>query len=201
MRAKNNNSSTLYRWQSDLNYAIEAGIAPIIPLGASDSALTALPSLLLLYDLAAQRTDITVPTALAGGSSGAWLAGLFAASDSPGLAVQALQANGTEKHTRVSPSPVVVYSGVDSATHMASAGILPRPPAGLLPLTDRGLPAGIRDMVAPSLQPAAPVTWENAPFRMLEPAESATGLPAASLWMGWLAGALTIIMILGALIA
>jgi len=197
---QNNHSSILHTWQSDLNYAIEAGIAPTIPLGASDSALTALPSLLLLYDLAAQRTDVTVPTALAGGSSGAWLAGLFAAGETAGAPLESA-ADGLGSHSRLSPAPVVVYSGVDSATHIASAGILPRPPAGLLPVTDRGLPAGIRDMVAPSLQPAAPVTWENAPFRMLESAEGATGFPAASLWMGWLAGILTIIMILGALIA
>lgn len=201
MLAQSNHASTLHTWQSDLNYAIEAGIAPTIPLGASDTALTALPSLLLLYDLAAQRSDVNVPTALVGGSSAAWLAALFAAGEGAGLPVHSPAPDGAGSHSRVSPAPVVVFSGVDSATHIASAGILPRPPAGLLPVTDRGLPAGIRDMVAPSLQPAAPVTWENVPLRMLESPEGATGLPAASFWIGWLAGILTIIMILGALIA
>lgn len=176
----------LNAWQSDLHFAVEAGIAPQIPLGSSLSPLTALPGLELLGNLAAQRTDMTTPTVLAGGTSASWLAALYT--------VSAASAN------RRSPAPVLLYSGADAATHMATAGTLLLHPARLRSTSDRALPAGYRDHVAPSLQPAAPITWENLSLRILEPAGTPTGLPAASLWLGWLAAALASIMILGALI-
>lgn len=198
MLARNDQAPVLHAWHSDLNDSIEAGIAPTIPLGMSDAALTALPSLSLLRDLAAQRTDMSVPTALAGGGSGAWLMALFINAESADGQPPAT-ADGASAE-RVSPPPVLSYAGADAATYMASAGILPRAPVGLQPVTDRGLPAGVRDAVAPALQPAAPVAWENVPFRLLETAGGATGLPAASPLMGWLAGILVIAMILGALI-
>ncbi len=87
---------------------------------------------------------------------------------------------------------------------MASAGTLPKPPRGLHAITDRELPLGVRDAAAPVLQPAAPITWENMPLRILENPDSsqasAVGMPPASLWMGVLAAILVLIMILGALI-
>lgn len=203
MLAQRDQTPILQTWQSDLNYAVEAGIAPTIPLGVSDSALVALPSLSLLRHLSAQRTDMTVPIVLAGGGSGAWLTALLVDTESAATPVLGAETDDGARtpQERLSPEPVVVFSGADAATHMASSGILPKPPARLEPVTDRGLPAGVRDAVAPALQPAASMAWENMPFRILDSEGGATGLPAASRWIGWLAGVLTILMILGALIA
>lgn len=200
MLSNSDQTPLLQAWHSDLHYAIEAGIAPLVPLGLSASALTALPALSLLRDLAVERTDMTIPTVLMGGSSGAWLAALFVIADgAPGRSSLASHPNAGR-----SPQPVLLFSGVDAATHMASAGVLPKPPRGLRAITDRELPMGVRDPVAPILQPAAPITWENLPLRILETPDSSrastAGLPPASLWMGILAALLVLIMILGALI-
>lgn len=200
MLSNSEQTPVVQAWQSDLHYAIEAGVAPLLPLGTSQTPLTALPALFLLRDLAAERTDMTIPTVLMGGSSGAWLAALFLAADgAPGMSALASSPNAGH-----SPQPVLLFSGVDAATHMASAGILPKPPRGLRAVTDRELPLGVRDAAAPVLQPAAPIAWENMPLRILENPDSsqasAVGMPPASLWMGVLAALLVLIMILGALI-
>lgn len=190
----------LQAWQSDLHFAIEAGAAPLLPLGISASSLTALPALSLLRDLASERTDMTTPTVLMGGSGGAWLAALFLAAD-PAPGRSTLSSHPNAGH---SPPPVLLFSGLDAATHMASAGTLPKAPRGLRALSDRELPLGMRDSVAPALQPVAPIAWENLPFRFLDNPDanrpSAAGMPSASLWMGAIAGLLVLIMILGALI-
>lgn len=200
MLSNSDQTPLLQGWQSDLHYAVEAGIAPLMPLGVSQAVPAALPALSLLRDLAVERTDMTIPTVLMGGSSGAWLAALFLAADgAPGKSSLASHPNAGR-----SPQPVLLFSGVDTATHMASAGTLPKPPRALRPTTDRELPPGVRDAVAPILQPAAPIAWENLPLRILENPDSsrasAAGMPPASLWMGILAALLVLIMILGALI-
>lgn len=202
MLSRSSHTPILHTWQSDLNYAIEAGIAPVIPLGGTDSTLTSLSSLSLLRELAAQRTDMTTPTVLAGGSNAVWLTALFLNAEAARAGQSASGISLREGYGAViaSPIPIVLFTGVDPAMQVASGGILPRTPAGLQPVTDRGLPIGVRELVAPALQPATPVTSENLPFRILEASGEGSGMPAASLWMGAVAAVMVLIMILGALI-
>jgi hypothetical protein len=174
------------RWQSHLQYAVEAGIAPHVALGQSADALTALIGLTALQLLIEARSDMSAPLLTAGGTSGAWLAALMQPQ------------NGVAGH---SPSALTIYLGADAASAIAAAGILPRPPAGLRPPADRALPVGFRDGAAPALQPASPFIWESLPLRALEPVGGLASIPTRGAWLGWLGLILALVLVVGALVA
>lgn len=174
------------RWQSHLQYAVEAGIAPQIALGQSADALTALVGLAALRLLIESRSDMSAPLLTAGGASGAWLAVLMQPQ------------NGAPTH---SPFAMTIFLGADPASVVASAGTLPRLPYGLRSPADRFLPVGFRDAIAPPLQPASPFTWESLPLRALEPVGGLMGLHVPGAWLGWLGLLLAIGLVVGALIA
>lgn len=188
--APNRNAATqdpiVDRWQSHLQYAVEAGIAPQIALGQSADALTALIGLAALRLLLETCSDMSAPLLTSGGASGAWLAALMQPQ------------NGVQAH---SPTAVTIYLGADPASVVASTGTLPRTPFGLRPSADRGLPNGYRDAVAPALQPAAPFTWEALPLRTLEPVGGLLGLNAGGGWLGWLGLLLALALVIGALVS
>lgn len=171
-------------WQAELQYAVEAGVAPQIALGHSDNALTALVGTETLRRLVELRSDVTSPLVAAGGPSGAWLSPLTQPQ------------NGVDART---PSMVTLFTGADAATHISSGATLPLHPTGLRPARERNLPAGYRDLLAPALQPALPLTWESLPWRLLEPHPEAAALPAGP-WLGWLALGFSAVLILGALV-
>ncbi len=196
----------LTEWQSELHYAIEAGASPQVALGYSTGVLPALVGLDALRRLIDQRQDVTVPLVAAGGPDGAWLAALTQPQ------------NGAPLH---SPAMVTLYTGADLGTHLAAGGTLPAPPAGTHPPSDRGLPRGFADRMAPALAPAAPFAWDLLPLRVLEPPRSdkggpgperagtaypgtegagaLVGLPAGAA-AGWLALALVALLIIGSLV-
>ncbi len=174
------------RWQSHLQYAVEAGTAPQIALGQSSDALTALIGLAALQLLIETRSDMSAPLLTAGGASGAWLGALMQPQ------------NGAPAH---SPSALNIYLGADEANAIAAAGTLPRPPFGLRAPADRGLPAGFRAAIAPPLQPGAPFTWESLPLRTLEPLGGLSGVNARGAWLAWLGFLLAVALVVGALVS
>ncbi len=174
------------RWQSHLQYAVEAGIAPHIALGLSADALTACIGLAALQLLIETRSDMSAPLITVGGASGAWLDALM------------LPQNGVAAR---SPSAQTLFMGVDPASALASAATLSRPPLGLRHPADRALPVGYRAAIAPVLQPASPFTWESLPLRALEPVGGLTGVNPHGSWFGWLGLILALALVVGALVS
>ncbi len=171
-------------WQAEIQYAIEAGVAPALGAESGSSVGPALVGLEAVRLLAEARRDMTSPVVTAGGASGAWLSQLMQPQVGP-------LAN--------SPSLVTLFAGADEATQIASAGTLPRAPAGLAPPGNRMLPNGYRPQVAPTLQPASPVTWESLPLQQLEIDANPLGALPAGAAAGWVALLFVALLILGAL--
>jgi hypothetical protein len=167
-----------------MQFAIEAGVAPALAVGGGSSVAPALVGLEAVRMLVEQRRDMTSPVATAGGGSGVWLSVLLQPQD------------GQAAH---SPPLIALFSGPDEATQIASGGTLPKPPAGLFPPGNRGLPSGYRPHVAPSLQPASPLLWESLPIHELEPNDAPLGAMPAGPLLGWTALIFVALLILGAL--
>jgi len=174
----------LAEWQAEIQFAVEAGVAPSLGVGGGSGVPATLVGLEAIRLLAEQRQDMTSPVVMAGGSNGAWLWVLM--QPERGDAAQ-------------SPPLVALFSGQDEATQIATAGTLPRPPAGLFPPGNRSLPDGFRPHVAPALQSAAPLQWDTLSLHVLEPAPSALGAMPMGPLSGWLALLFVALLILGAL--
>jgi hypothetical protein len=173
-------------WQSEIQFAVEAGVAPSLSVGNADTLPAAMVGISAVRRLIEQRHDMTSPVLTVGGTSGAYPAILL------------MPQEGADQRA---PSLVVLFSGIDEGTQIATASTLPKAPARLHQPGDRALPAGYRPYVSPSLQPASPLSWDNVPFRAMEPSEptaSVDALPGGGL-VGWLALLLVALLILGAL--
>lgn len=182
-------------WRAQVHYAIEAGDAPDLAIGSSDEVLTTLAGEAALLAMAESRTDMTQPTVSTGGGTGAWLTAFARAS-----AARAPSDTSPRQIAPPAPPWITLYTGADAATHIASGQTLPHHPNGLRSLESRGVPAGFADALSPTLHPAAPLTWENLPFRALANGGVFPGLRAAGAWCGWLALILCVLLIAGAIL-
>lgn len=156
-------------WQLDAAHGVEQGEAPLFNLGLSDQALDGTLGLGALEEFAHQQNTIIPAQVLMGGASALWLWGFLRLSNvrQPGLAApDAAREPGAVVPVRI------IYSGVDTITHMSSLGVmsapcwLPRAPAA-----DRriGLSRTTRWMFAPLTEPAAVAPWSTLPF-VVQPA-------------------------------
>jgi hypothetical protein len=134
-------------WKAELENKQEAGATLLLNAGAPSLAYGGLATLLAFQSWMAQRTDMTTPTLVAGGSSPLWLGLLLGPTDGTGA-----------------PEPAVVFGGPDPATFQASvatsASGIAIPPA----MVAAGTPAEYTTWLAPRLQPGAVAPWEALPF-------------------------------------
>lgn len=141
-------SSVRDEWQIEIDHRLESGAAPVWIAGAPSALLPLATTILAYQSLAAQRSDITTPLVIAGGSGPGWL-GLLLPSQPP----------RTDAH---SPEPTLLYGGADTATYLATLALvtpLAEPAAPRL-----GLTADLAAQFAPRLHPGAPLAWEALPF-------------------------------------
>lgn len=135
-------------WDAEMAAKLEAGATPLMAAGAPTSLLPSLPALLAMQQSVRQRTDVTVPLLVAGGSSSAWAA-LFLAPQPVG-------------DRPAAPEPAVIFAGADPVTYHASLGMIAADVA-----TPLGMWAGttpdVASRFAPRLLPGAVANWESLP--------------------------------------
>lgn len=176
-------------WQTEIETKLEAGATPLLVVGTSALALSGASTLLAYQQLAAERTDITSPLLIAGGSSALWLGLLLAPSTN-----------------RAAPLPTVVYGGPDLATYAASVMTLSSGTMAAPALVQTGTPPAVADFFAPRLAPALTVPWEALPF--VETGESPRPALAGPMaisdptgdWIAWGALLLALCLVLSALL-
>ncbi len=176
-------------WQTEIETKLEAGATPLLLTGTPSLALTGIIALPAYQQLMAQRTDITTPLLVAGGSSALWLGLILAPNE-----------------RRSTPLPAVVYGGPDPATYLANVQTLSTgrlaPPA----LAHSGAPAALAPFYAPRVTPAVPAAWETLPFVEVgegpQPALAPSTLDTdpADDWIAWGTMLLALCLVLSALL-
>ncbi len=195
----------LARWQRETERATEAfqaseqsdsvsqRLGPLLHLGPVQDALPGLEGLQALQTFAATRRDLAAPLVLAGGDSGLWLLALAEQHNTlPLAAIDATDAiDETDVASEQSLPLYTIYGGVDRATYAASSTTASDAAARRISVES------VADwQLAPARQPAAPLMGSALPF-----------VPASELdfdgdrRLAWLAVALAIALLLGALVA
>lgn len=159
--------SILPRWQDDLSHCIELGRSPIFYLGRSDAALDGLLGVQTLSHFAQHNRAVTAPRVLMGGESALWL---FASLHSRSVRGVPRSVGRGERRSE-QPETMVVFTGVDPATHMASIGIAHAPNSTSFPAEANtnggpmpGLPRSMAWLYAPVAEPASDAPWSAVPF-------------------------------------
>lgn len=176
-------------WQTEIETKLEAGATPLLMTGTPSLALAGMAALSAYQQFMAQRTDITTPLLVTGGSSALWLGLLLA----PG-------------EQRATPLPAVVCGGPDAATYLASVQTLSTGRLTAPPLVRSGAPAALAPFYAPRVTPAVPAAWETLPFVEVGEgprptlAPSSPDLDPANDWIAWGAMLLALCLVLSALL-
>jgi hypothetical protein len=169
------------KWQSELDTNLETGDMPILYMGMSPALVGELPAVLALQSLDEWRTDASVPLAIGGGTSVAWLMGL-------------LHRRGEEVPAR-SPGAAVAYTGPDVATHAAALTVWDSRRSQFHARPGK-LPPAFQPHFAPDVQAGASST-DALPFVVAD-VHASNGRDG---WTAWAAVAVAIALFLISLIA
>ena len=177
-----NRSTTtiLQSWQIEIDHALETGHSPLLQLGESQGVFDALPGIMALRDLMAQRPLVNIPLVVVGGKGAAWLLTLWPRRS---------QHEWTRKN-RVR----LVFAGADGATTLASTTITGSAEADRLHYWQEVRPLALAARIEPQSQPGVPLASDSLPIALLENEFEAADNRLQD-WIAWLAVAFVLIVI------